>query len=215
MLMKRGISHKKFLTIVFLILVISSTIFIVGCKKNEEPKEFVDKALDVTSSAGDGCLPSSLQVVHYKTEKSLIDVGEDLPISISFGTYEEYWEYKEGTFDSVTAEFLMEHGKWDEKITNPEDLDIVVLKKIDDFTLDDYKGTFTSEENTINMIIPAEMFNYNRGYFIFRIDVIEVLANQKEFEYHSGAAAGLFYIIDSNKIKIYRDEFEFKKDVLR
>ena len=213
MLMKRGISHKKFLTIVFLILVIIFTIFIVGCKKNEEPEEFVDKALDVRSSDGD--LFPGLHIVHYKTEKSLIDVGEDLPISISFGTYEEYWRYEEGTFDSVTAEFIMQRGKWDEKITKGEALDSVLLKKIDDFTLDDYYGTFTSEENTINMIIPAEMFDCNCGYIVFALQVIEVLANQKPLDCYGVAIAGINYLIDSNKIKLYRNTYELKKDVLR
>ena len=186
------------------------SLFLIVCKNEND--SIVDKGLNVNSSVDDGCLESSDVVVHCKTQKRFLDIGEDLNVSVSFGRPRDYDDVSSLGF-KTTAELLMIRNKWDYQFLNYEKIDSHTLKIIDDFSLDEYKGTFTSEKNVVNVTIPAQWFNNSCDSFVFSLRVTEkFLSDDGETIYDKGAWISLYYRIIGEQIKLYGNFYEFKND---
>ena len=200
---------RKRIKVFFMMFLIIFSFFLIGCKNEND--SIVDKGLNVNSSVDDGCLESSDVVVHCKTQKRFLDIGEDLNVSVSFGRTCDYEDLSGG--DSVTAELLMKRTKWNNQLTDYEEIDSQTLKIIDDFSLDEYKGTFTSEKNVVNVTIPAQWFNNSCDSFVFDLRVTEkYLFDDAAIINHQGAEVSLYYRIIGEQIKLYGSFYEFKND---
>ena len=190
----------KFLLIMTLIIF---PLFVFGCKNNTNE----DTGLNVKSSDGDS-FPAPI-VVHYKTEKRYLNIGEDLKISVSFGRYNDYGS----NLKSSTAELIMRRVKWNTQLTHYEIVDIQDLKKIDDFSTNEYKGTFKSDKNVLNVTIPSEWFNDSFDSFVFMLNVREeFVKDDVEDIYDGGVGASLYFRIIEDKIKLYGSFYDFKND---
>ena len=88
-----------------------------------------------------------------------------------------------------------------------------VKENIDDFSPDDYKGTFASDENVLNVTIPSEWFNDSFDSFVFMLNVREeFVKDEVEDIYDSGVGASLYFRIIEDKIKLYGSFYDFKND---
>ena len=191
----------KFLLIMTLIIF---PLFVFGCKNNTNE----DTGLNVKSSDGDSFPPPI--VVHYKTEKRYLNIGEDLKISVSFGRYNDYGS----NLKSSTAELIMRRLNTDEHYTNYDGVYNQSLKIIDDFSSDEYKGTFTSDENVLNVTIPSDWFDNSWDCLVFSLMITEVFSTNGTEHTLDGGGVGapLYYKIIGDQIKLYGSFYEFKND---
>jgi len=207
MLKTKFVFSKRFFVVLFIMLLSIFSLFILGCKNNTND----DTGLNVKSNDGD--YPSPHIVVHYKTEKRYLNVGEDLKISVSFGKFRDYKNLDYYELRSSTAELIMKRGKRNIQLTSFEIVATQSLKIIDDFSLDDYKGTFTSDENVLNVTIPSDWFDNSWDCLDFALMVKEVFStNGTEHTYDGGVGAPLYYKIIGDQIKLYGSFYEFKND---
>jgi len=198
---------RKRIKVFFMMFLIVFSFFLIGCKNEND--SIVDKGLNV-DSVEDGCLKAPYYVVHCKTQKRFLDIGEDLNVSVSFGTTRDYDALSNVVFKSATAELLMKRTK---QLTDSEEIDSQTLKIIDDFSLDEYKETFTSEINVVNVTIPSQWFDNSCDSFVFSLRVTEkFLSDDVETIYDKGAGVALYYRIIGEQIKLYGSFYEFKND---
>ena len=200
---------RKRIKVFFMMFLISFSFFVVGCKNEND--SIVDNGLNVKST--DGTLFPPPFVVHYKTEKRFLSIGEDLNVSISFGRILDYKDRTSLELKSATAELLMIRDKWDYQFLHYERIDSQILKVIDDFSLDEYKETFTSENNIVNITIPSQWFDNSWDCVTFYLKTLEVFSTKDiEDVYELGTGACLYYRIIGEQIKLYGRFYEFKND---
>ena len=207
MLKTKFVFSKRFFVVLFIMLLSIFSLFILGCKNNTND----DTGLNVKSSDGDS-FPAHI-VVHYKTEKRYLNIGEDLNVSVSFGKIRDYNNVDYYEIRSSTAELIMRRVKWNTQLTHYEIVDIQDLKKIDDFSTNEYKGTFKSDKNVLNVTIPSEWFNDSFDSFVFMLNVREeFVKDEVEDIYDGGVGASLYFRIIEDKIKLYGSFYDFKND---
>ena len=199
---------KKIHKILLIMTLIIFPLLVFGCKNNTNE----DTGLNVKSSDGDS-FPAHI-VVHYKTEKRYLNVGEDLKISVSFGKIRDYKNVDYYEIRSSTAELIMKRGKRNIQLTSFEIVATQSLKIIDDFSLDDYKGTFTSDENVLNVTIPSDWFDNSWDCLVFSLMITEVFSTNGTEHTLDGGGVGapLYYKIIGDQIKLYGSFYEFKND---
>ena len=198
---------RKRIKVFFMMFLIIFSFFLIGCKNEND--SIVDNGLYVKSSVEGGCQKSHY-LVEYKTQKRFLDIGEDLNVSVSFGRTRDYDALSNVVFKSATAELLMKRTN---QLTDYEEIDSQTLKIIDDFSLDEYKETFTSEKNVVNVTIPSQWFDNSSDSFVFSLRVTEkYLSDDVEIIYDQGAWVSLYYRIIGEQIKLYGSFYKFKND---
>ncbi len=197
--------------ILLFLLTMNLSLFIVGCKKDTDI--FENRGLDVKSTDGNSRPPDI--VVHYKTDKRVLEVGEDLPVIVSFGRTRDYAEPYKSSIKSVTAELSMRTPTIN-SVFFDDYIECLSLKTINDFSRDEYRGTFTSDENVVNVIIPSKWFDSRSDAIVFTLMVEEEYFSENEniIRKSTGGAASLYFRIDGNKVKLYGSSYDFNNDII-
>lgn len=197
--------------ILLFLLTMNLSLFIVGCKKDTDT--FENRGLDVKSTDGDLRPPDI--VVHYKTDKRVLEIGEDLPVIVSFGRRRDYDELYKSSLKSVTAELSMRTPMINSVFLD-DYIECLSLKTINDFSRDEYRGTFTSDENVVNVIIPSKWFDSRSDAIVFTLMVEEEYFSETEniIRKSTGGAAALYFRLDGNKVKLYGSGYDFNNDII-
>ena len=157
---ERACGSKAFWLIMLAFLM---TFSLVGCSGGEK-----DVGLKGGFETGSGEPSPSINVA-FITEKSRLKVGEDLTVTVCYGS-----NNGTATIDpsplAVTAELLMSRGHFRDGIENPKPIgEDVLLQEIADFWAEEYKWRFDAEGKFVGMQetvqIPAEWFIDDIGAF--------------------------------------------------
>lgn len=206
---ERACGSKAFWLIMLAFLM---TFSLVGCSGGEK-----DVGLKGGFETGSGEPSPSINVA-FITEKSRLKVGEDLTVTVCYGS-----NNGTATIDpsplAVTAELLMSRGHFRDGIENPKPIgEDVLLQEIADFWAEEYKWRFDAEGKFVGMQetvqIPAEWFIDDIGAFSWALTSLCTFSEDSpEREIRESDSIALYYRIDGENVILYASFHDFVNDV--
>lgn len=172
-------------------------------------------------------LPSIM--LRFTLEKNIIGKGEDLPITLYYGTIDKYPDeflYLYGELpEDYQTEFYINYSTAEKKLVSyghpsPEyELDFIsegqfFHKNIEEFGSDKY--LYSNPGCHYEMInLPSDLFKGEYGCISFIIKVYPIYQGEKDIQRALGGGVGLYYVIEDDNILLYDSLGSFRSAILK